>query len=257
MSKEWQDGVGFISTKYKGQKFGLNQKETKMLTKIVDDFGIEVPKDIKSMSFKTGSNLMKEINDLYGKRAVREGAEGITVRKFKDSFKKKIISSFGGEKGDVANLYKNYSTKHDVFTGVDDLFKAFETKRPIKQSTALGRMKAVFAENKGAYLDAIKDLERVTGKDVLSKITALQFKPLLPSGFKQVTTGGGLTTRKGVIEKAIETLLFPLTSPRLIRQYTKALGEKTKTGIRGAIPKGVTMKAVEELRGKTENNENK
>ena len=257
MSKEWQDGVGFISTKYKGQKFGLNQKETKMLSKIVDDFGVDVPKDIKSMSFKTGSNLMKEINELYGKSAVREGAEGITVRKFKDLFKKKIISSFGGEKGDVANLYKNYSTKHDVFTGVDDLFKAFETKRPIKQATALGRMKSIFSENKGAYLDAVKDLEKATGKDVLSKITALEFKPLTASKFKYITTGGGLTTKKGMIEKAIDMVLFPLTSPRLIRQYTRALGEKPTTGIRGAVPKGVTIKAVEELRDKTENNENK
>lgn len=214
LSQEWDDGIRSVIDQYQGQRIGLSTKEADLLARVADDFPVELPQNIKNMSVKEATDLLKSVNELYSKRAVKEAAQGINVRSFKDQFYKKVIASFGGDKGPLAQVYKNYSAKKGVLDAANDIVRAYSTGKPIQQSTALGRLTALFSENKGAYLDAILDLERTTGKDLMSKITAAQFVAKLPRGTAAMTASGTLRQSKSALDKAIDLLILPLSSPR-------------------------------------------
>lgn len=214
LTAEWDDATKSIYDEFSGKRWGMGQGATKLANKVADDFGIELPQNLSNMSAKESLDLLKEVNELYSKRAVKESAEGIAVRKFKDFLKTSTVKNFGGESGSVAQLYNNYSAKKGVLDAANDIVRAYSTGKPIQQSTALGRLKALFNENKSAYLDAILDLEKATGRDLLSGITAVQFEGKLPGKLASVSSSGGLQAPKGVIDKAISLLLLPLSSPR-------------------------------------------
>jgi hypothetical protein len=237
MSGEWQSAVDVIKGKYTNN-VSLDESRVKQIINIAAKFGDDVLNKVdeagnitrinpKSMNVDDSLTLLKNINELYGKRIVRESAEGIPVRSFKDFFKKNIIDQFGGKDGEIATLYKNYSTKSDILNAADDIVKAYDTNNPIKQSTALGRIKSLFRENKGAYLKAIKDLEAEMGVDITSYITASELGKGLTAS-KVVTAGGaGIFSKKGIIDKVFEAVLFPLTTPKYARQLLK-LSTKTE-----------------------------
>ena len=241
MTKEWQSAVESIKTKYPN-RINLDESRVKQLTNIVEKFGDDVLNKTDdmgnitqinpaSMSIDDSLSLLKNVNELYSKRIVRESAEGMPVRSFKDFFKNNVIENFGGKKGEVANLYSNYSSKKGILDAANDIVNAYQTGRPIKQATALGRIKAIYRENKGAYLKAIKDLEEQTGVNITSYITASELGKGLTAE-KIVTAGGaGIFSKKGILDRIFEAVLFPITTPKYARYILRATKPKATTVI--------------------------
>lgn len=236
LSAEWDDATKGIYNEFTGKRWGMGDKAVKLAEKVADDFGIDLPQNMKKMSAKESIDLLKNVNELYSKRAVKESAQGITVRKFKDFLESSTIKTFGGDAGSVAQLYKNYSAKKGVLDAANDIVRAYSTGKPIQQSTALGRLKALFDENKSAYLDAILDLEKATGRDLLGPIVAQQFSAKLPNKLANVSTSGGLQSPKGMVDKAIGLLLLPLSSPRSAGSIARFLNKSKPNDILANTP---------------------
>lgn len=245
MSNDWQDAVDIIKSKYTNN-ITLDANRLKQVNNIAEKFGDDILNKVDEagnitrinplqMNVDDSLTLLKNINELYSKRIVRESAEGIPVRSFKDFFKKNIISNFGGDKGEIATLYNNYASKSEILNAADDIVKAYETGNPIKQSTSLGRIKSIYRENKGAYLKAIKDLEAETGVDITSYITASELGKGLTSS-KVLTAGGaGIFSKKGILDKVFEAVLFPITTPKYARHLLKLGTQKVEPTMRQAM----------------------
>lgn len=237
LTKEWDEATQSIYNEFSSQRWGMGDQAVKLARKISDDFGIALPSNLKSFSAKESLDLLKEINELYSKRVVRESVQGIGVRKFKAFLQKAVIKNFGGTQGSVANLFKNYTTKKGILDAANDITRAYSIGKPIQQATALGRLRALFNENKSAYLNAILDLEKATGRDLLSGITAAQFREKLPKTLASVSASGGLQSPRGLIDKALSLLIIPLSSPRSAAFIARTLSRIKSPGLpRGTSP---------------------
>jgi len=222
LSAEWQEGATKVSQEFTGKSLKMDTKLIEKLSTVADEFGLEnIPANPSAATVDETIALLKEINQMP-KLILTLSPKGAVVRQLKDQLKEAAITAFGGKKGSLDVLYSNYSAKKAVHDAADDIVKAYATGKPIQQSTAQGRLTALFSENKTAYLDAILDLERVTGKDLLSKITAAQFQNKLPSGTAAMTTSGTLRQSKSAFDKAFDMLLLPLTSPRFAGLIARA-----------------------------------
>lgn len=168
--------------------------------------------------------------------------KGAGVRALKEQLKSKVVKTFGGDKGSVATLYKNYAVKKSVFDSANDIVNAYSKGKPIKDTTALNRLQKIFDENKPAYLQAILDLEQTTGIDVLSTITASKFRGVMPTTFRPLSSAGGLAIPKGIVEKLINLLAFPLTSPRASAFIARRIPQGTATKLTEAIGSGSLTK---------------
>lgn len=228
LSQEWDDATKSIYDEFTGKRWGMGDNASKLALKVSGDFGLELPSNLKNISVKESLDLLKEVNELYSKRAVKESAQGIGVRKFKTILQESITKQFGGDKGSVAQLYKNYSAKKGVLDAANDIVMAYSTGKPIQQARALGRLKTLFNENKSAYLDAILDLEKATGRDLLSKITAVQFSGKMP---RALGIGG-----RDVLDKALRIIILPLSSPRSAAFIARTLGKVKSPN----MPKGIS-----------------
>lgn len=213
LSADWEEAIPKIADEFQGQRMGISGKTEKMLDDVADEFGIDLPQNIQSVSAIEGIDLLKKINELP-KAVLTFSPKGAQVRELKALLREQVIKTFGGETGSVANLYKNYSSKKSVFDAANDIVNAFNEGRPIKDTTAMNRLQNIFDENKPAYLDAIMQLEKETGIDIISDITASKFKSIAPNTLNKLASAGGLATKKGLVDKLINTLAFPLTSPR-------------------------------------------
>jgi len=233
LSLEWEDGVGAIKEEMKRKRIDFPKPITNLLNIVNNEFRtFELPRNMKNVEVGKALNIYNDINKLYSKRLVRESASGINVRKLQKRYRDFLVNNFRGKGGAVDNLLTSYSTKLKTFNQIDDIINAYSDK-PTKVTTALNKLQQIFEENKTAYLDAILELEKETGVDILSKVAAQKFSPILPSGVLKAT--GGLSTKKGMIDKLIDMLLIPITSPRGQKILTE-LGQKTpKTGIGARI----------------------
>lgn len=198
LTQSYNEGKTKLAEDFAGQNFGLNEKERKIAVRIAKQYGIDIPQDMSNMSVKEGLELNAEINSLYDKRAIRESADGVIVRKFREVFHTKLIDSYGGKEGPLKQFLSNYSGEKNVFDSAKQLFSPYSRdKQPVNQATALGRLKAVWNENKGSYLHALQQLENATGVDLLGKAKAIAFLPI-------VQKDGNMTMQ------AIRTLLLPI-----------------------------------------------
>lgn len=213
LSAEWAESVPKIIDEFNGQRMNISGRTEKLLDTVSDEFGIEVPQNIKSVSVNESINLLKRINELP-EALLSFSPKGASVRELKQLLKSQVIETFGGESGSVANLYKNYSAKKSVFDAANDIVSAYKEGRPIKDTTAMNRLQNIFDENKPAYLDAILDLERATGVNIIDDVVASKFKKIAPNTLDRISAAGGMATKKGLLDKAINLLAFPLTSPR-------------------------------------------
>lgn len=236
LSKEWEDGVFQVIKDNEGKRALIPEKVASKLSKVAEEFSLEnLPQNIKSVSVKELTDLLKEVNELP-KAILTLSPRGALVRSLKDELRSLGIETFGGQKGSLAKLYENYASKKQVFDAANDIVRAFSTGKPIQQSTAQGRLQSIFSQNKSAYFDAILDLEKITGKDLISKITAAQFKGSLPLGVASRTASGALTQSKSAIDKAIDLLIFPLSAPRSAAFIARALSDLRSPG----LPKGIS-----------------
>ncbi len=235
LTKEWQDGMKFIKTKYKGQNFSFPVRVKNLMKKVQNDFpgSFELPRNMFNVQSNKALSIYSDLNELLSRRAVRESAQGINVRKLRDEYRKFIVEKFGGKGGDVDTLLKNYSAKMDIFNGADDIVKAFQTNKPISQATARGRLDAIFNEGKTAYLDAMLQLEKEMGIDIISNVAGAKFLPIFPSSRAGITAGGQLSTKKGITDRLIEMLVLPLSSPRGAKNIFEATQKKEVGGLFG------------------------
>lgn len=204
LSQEWDDSVKGIIEENTGTRFGLSDSFSKKVLSVADEFGIDLPQNLKDISALESINLLKKINELP-KLMLSVSPKGAMLRDVKQGLKELSVKAFGGEKGKFAQLYSNYSTKKTVLDAANDIVNAYSNGKPIKMATAQARLEKIFDENKTAYLDAIMDLEKATGQDLLSDIAAGKFTKVLPRT---------PSIKGGVAEKAFKLLIIPLTSPR-------------------------------------------
>jgi len=237
LSQEWQEHTAKVAAENAGKTIKLPADIQKRLVNIADDFALDLPTKMSKLTADEAIKLSTRINELYRSKIVRELPKGAVVRSLKTDLKKILFDSFGGEKGAFANMYKDYSTKKGILDAMDNMFRAYKTGNPIAQSTSLGRMKAIFAENKSSYLDAIMKFEEETGLDLLSKITAVKLKQGV-SPLTHLTTTGGLQGTKGITDKIFDVLLYPLRSPRSAQAILRGV-----SNIDQAIQKGLSKTA--------------
>lgn len=236
LSAEWDESVNVIADEFSAKRMGVSGDLEKKILTLADDFGVDIPQNIKSASVVEWMNTLKSIGELP-KLMLSVSPKGVVAREAKKELKSLLIKEFGGEGGSVAKLYQTYAAKKTVFDAANQLVQAYSTGKPIQQSTAVGRLKALFNDNKAAYLDAILQLEKETGTDLLSKITALQFKQKLPNTGTVLSASGGLKSSKGPLDKALDLLLIPLTSPRSAAWIISSLNKASKV-----IPEGINLK---------------
>ena len=221
LSTQYDEGKKLLIQAFPEQRFGLNEKEAKSLNKIIDTFGkrsTEIPKDLTEMSVNEGLSLYKNLNELK-RGTLKFTPEGASIRKFVPQVREKLIETFGGKNGPVDSLLKNYGAKKTVHDAMDILVKAYKTSNPQAQSSALSAVKKVFTENKGAFVDAIKEFEQLTGKRVLDQFGALTTQNVFPKR----TGGFGF-------DEIFRMAILPLTSPRLVGATTRLAGRLAETG---------------------------
>ena len=211
LSEQYKEGTDALIQQHSGGRVGLGTKEQFVFNKLSSEFGVDLPQNMNRFSVKEALDLNKEINELYSKRAIKEGPAGVIVRKAKDILRSKL-SSFKG----VPDFLKNYATEKEVFDAANQLAKAYNTKSPISQTTALRRLKLAFNENNVAYISALKDLESATGMKILDKVATLQTMRKMPKGSIDLTS------------KVFKALAFPLTSPRLSGLISRSAGRISK-----------------------------
>lgn len=236
LSQEWDDSMKSIADEFASQRVGVAGDLERKLGTLADVFDVKLPQNTKNASVVEWMDTLKSINELP-KLMLTVSPKGVVAREAKKELKDLVVKEFGGDKGSVATLYRNYSAKKTVFDAANQIVQAYSNGKPIQQSTAVGRLKALFNDNKSAYLDAILQLEKETGQDLLSKITALQFAQKLPRTGTVLSASGGLKSSKGPLDKALDLLLIPLTSPRSAAWITSSLNKATKV-----LPENVSMK---------------
>lgn len=218
LSKQWQEGSRVLIDKNVGARVGFTSKEVKFLQRVADDYGVDLPQNLSNVSLKESLELNKALNELYNQKAVREGAEGIIVRKTKNMVGEKF-SKFEG----VDDFLKNYGDEKRVLDSIVDIMKPW-TDKPVTKNTALARVKSIFNDNKPAFLSAIKDLEQSTGIPFLTdKAAALNILQKAP------------VTGKGLPSQLVELLAFPITSPRLAGIQSRVAGRVGQSGANQAL----------------------
>jgi hypothetical protein len=212
LSSQWDEGMTTLIDTNQGARASLTTPQTKLLDKIVSQYGIEVPKDTSNMSIKELLDLNKNINELYNKADVKMGSGGIIVRQFKDVLDG-AVSKFTG----ASDFLSNYATEKQVLDNANAIVKAWNGS-PISMKTVEGRLQKVFDENSSAYLSALKDLQDKTGINILDGIAALQTQKVLPKG----QFGGSAT------KQLIKTLGLVFTSPKGAAFWSRVAGSIAK-----------------------------
>ena len=226
LTEQWKEGSDALIQSNTGARVAFSQKETKFLQRVADDYGIDLPQNLSQVSLKESLELNKALNELYNQKAVREGAQGIIVRKTKEM----VGSKFSNFKG-VNEFLKNYGDEKQVLDAVVNIMKPWN-ENPVTKNTALSRVKSIFNDNKPAFLSAIKDLEDSTGIPFLTdKAAALNILQKAP------------VTGKSLPSQLVELLAFPLTSPRLAGLQSRMAGRigqsKASQPLRNIASEGV------------------
>ena len=226
LTQQWKEGSEALIQKNTGARIGFTSKETKFLQRVADDYGIDLPQNLSNVSLKESLELNKALNELYNQKAVKEGAEGIIVRKTKNMVGGKF-SKFQG----VNDFLKNYGDEKQVLDNIIDIMKPWNDK-PVTRNTALSRVKSIFNDNKPAFLSAIKDLETSTGIPFLSdKAAALNILQKAP------------VTGRSLPSQLVELFAFPLTSPRLAGLQSRIAGRVAQSPVsqplRNVVSEGI------------------
>lgn len=263
LTQEWDEALPTVVSENAGKRIAITGRAEKLLNYVTEKFPqVEaIPQNIKNVSAKEYTNLITDINKLYNKKAVREAAEGLSVRALKDELEKMAFGvagkggKFGNAEGAMSKLYKNYSAGSAVMDAADDIVNAYETNQPTAMVTAVKKLQSVFDKDKGAYLQAILRLEEATGLDILGGIAATKVAQKAPS--MTLTAAGGVTTKAGIVDGIIRTLGAPLTSPRAAGFFARHLPDGGKVApattlgkfVFGAegTKKGIVEKAGEKL----------
>jgi hypothetical protein len=210
LTNYWKVGQQLIVDKAAGVKVGLNDFEVKLFNNIVNKFGIDLPKNIKSFSAKELLDLNAQINSLYSKKMIREGVEGVIVRKAKDILDNLVTKDLG--KYEVGNFIKGYSAQKTVLDGMNDLFNAYKQNQPKAVAAAYRNIKAAFQEDKYAYLEVLQQFEKLTGVNVLNQLRAMQVQAFINK------------SGKFSMDEVFRMMFLPLTSPKLVGIEAKTLG---------------------------------
>lgn len=232
LTQSWDDGVKVLADEYSGTRVGLSDKMVSLLSKVDEAAGglQNVPQNPANMSVQELIKLQTEVNGIANKTAFKITPQGVPIRQLADQLKELGVNSFGGADGSYANFYSKYAAQKGVFDAANDIVQAYKTGKPITQTSALARLQHIFDANRPAYLEAMKELESATGKDILSQVAASKFQPILP---KSPSVGGDIWT------KALKMLTLPLTSPRGAAFLSQAVGGSSK--IAPALRAGVNM----------------
>lgn len=220
LSQQYQQGSDLLFEANAGKRMGLDTATEKMAQKVAEEFGLDLPQNIKNISAKEGLDFYKEVNELFNKKAIQISPQGIGVRKLRDAFKSKLVASFEG----VKELLSNYSTEKTTLDAMDMLVKSYQTKNPIIQTTALGRLKSAFNENKAAYISAIQEFEQKTGLNILDRIAAENIKEILPR-----------KSGKFSFDELLRAVVFPVTSPKLVGAETRLAGRVSQFATQKAL----------------------
>ena len=219
LSKEYGEGIQALIDQFSGKRVGLSETETKFVKKVAAEAGIEVPKNLQSLSFNEAMNFYKTINELFSSKAIRESASGVGVRQLKDSFKNVIVNNFGGKEGPVQQLLTNYAKEKTVHDAMDNIVRAYVTGKPNLITAASNRLRRAFDEGNGAYLKAITDFEQSTGVNLLDRLAGYQFRQIIPQ-----------KSGKFGFDELFRLLFAPVTSPRAVGAYARTLG-KVREGV--------------------------
>ncbi len=258
-NQQYDDALNAISQRFDGTRFGLNSSQQKILIADIAKFIPEesIPQNINSMSFREAMNLYKGVNTLMSKKAIREGAEGIVVKSFRDNLKNALRSNFGGTNGPVDEMLNNYAAKVTTFNAIDDIVAFDATKKiagqgtessraggiavrefiakPKKLNAALNNLTKVGQDNKVAFLDSIIDLEDALKLDRGNLLDPVLQRAVLPRlGTTNVFGGNFMDRIIGAMGSAVG-----VGSPRLSGFGARQLGTLTQlaeqTGMKPAL----------------------
>ena len=223
LTKQYKEGLLWLADQFPSQRIGLNEKDLKTFTRLADEFAI-TPKvnNVRNMSVKESLQFYKQLNEAAPGLVGQISPKGALLREFRDTFRSKMVKTFGGPNGEVDQFLRQYSIKKSVHEAADSLVKAYKTDNPKAQATALKTLKNAYKESNGAYLDALKDLEDETGMKILDYVAALQQTKLAAPSSSAL--GNSVL---GKADKLLKALTFPLTSPRLASFEARTAGRLT------------------------------
>jgi len=229
----YQAGLEQISKEYNGVRTGLPDNLEAQYQKFANEYSFEnVPQNIKNVSALEASKVLNDVNDALNR--LQEGTPDYAkISILKNSLKNRFVDAFGGKDGSFNRLFTNYSSITRVVDIADDLIKS-RVDNPKTVTTAQKALLDVFNENKPAYLNAIINLEKMTGKPILEQVAAQKLGKRMPEiGKVNSVFDSGVAL--------VKLLAAPLvTSPRMasfIARSFKGLNEvpNTSTGTKGVL----------------------
>jgi hypothetical protein len=180
-TKFWESSIDNIAQKYEGNRIGFSPTDSKKVTKILGQLGIDTPQNIASISAKEASQLISKINEaslLTGTESIADRTLKANAQKIASNLKDKAINSFGGKGGEFETLYKEYA--------------------PRKQF--LDRLELEFGKL-GSVTDAKKYKQTLTGVSRIFNESGALAKELLDS----LPQTQGVATKEAAVKLATET----------------------------------------------------
>lgn len=218
LSNQYGLGKDMLAQEFSGVRAGASGEIRKLFGQIDDSISkkIRMPNNTESASIKEWLDTYASVNELWSQRAVREGAEGIAVRKLRTTMRDFIVKQFGGTGGSVDLLLNNYSKQSAIMNNVDDLVRAYKDN-PRAVAAAERTLRQVFNDDKGAYLQALLDFEEAAGVSILDGLAAESTKRVVPQA------GAGSISK--TLDFLVKMVIAPISSPRSSAAIARTLGK--------------------------------
>ncbi len=176
-TKFWESSIDTIAQKYEGNRVGFSPTDSKKVTRILGQLGIDAPQNISSISAKEASQLISRINEaslITGTESIADRTLKVNAQKIASNLKDKAINSFGGKGGEFETLYKEYAPRKQFLDRLELEFgKLGGVTDAKKYKQTLTGISRIFNEN-GALakelLDSLPQTQGVATKEAAVKL---------------------------------------------------------------------------------------
>lgn len=205
LTEQYDDGVKTLIEQNTGRRIGFTSEEQKLLTRVADDWGIELPKNLKNISTKEAFALNKEFGFLgVGKNA--GSSEAALARKARDIFHAKLVQLPG-----TKEFLNNWAAERTVLTNLEPILRPFKGS-PKDKTAVLREMNRAFEDSSVGYISALKDLENMTGMKIIDFIASRRVTQNLPP------------STQSFFGDLARLAVSPVSSPKLAGMYSRAAG---------------------------------
>lgn len=217
-------------------KFRLNVKQGEVLFN-----RSSIINQAEQRNIQDAVNTVNSWND-YSPKGIQVLAERIgELRKF-DTLKGtkesamlgEIYNKIAGKGGVIESVYpdlyglrQNFAKNTRVLNEISEIVGT-KAKGPIGMQSAITRLSNLFREDRETYLNAIRELSKRSGVDIIGELAGTEFQRVLPDFIRGLGGGGALSVGVALLNPWL-ALLAPLFSPRAIGTLTANSSAVAKT----------------------------